>query len=157
MYKQCSCTTKTSTYNIYTFLKTVGEKMNRRKDVHAHNVHPDKLCGPCCLCGLLQASYTHLMNMSTEQAGWLVKFQQPSPTDCICRRCAEDVRKHVNDPHYSPVWLRGRNKMVKYCMVVNCTDTGAKSTDLAPAGTIQELLECNLDSSCYGSPVTLYA
>jgi len=45
--------------------------------------------------------------------------------------------------------------MIKSCMVVNCTNTGAKSTDLAPAGTIQELLECNLDSSCYGSPVTL--
>ena len=32
--------------------------------------------------------------------------------------------------------------MVKCCMVVNCTDTDAKSTDLALSGTIQELLEC---------------
>jgi len=32
--------------------------------------------------------------------------------------------------------------MVKCCMVVHCTDTDAKSTDLAPAGTIiQKLLE----------------
>ena len=69
---------------------------------------------------------------------WLLKFQQPSPTDCICCRFAEDV-KHVNDPHCSPVWLWGGNKMVKCCVVVNCTDMGAKSTDLGP---IQELLEC---------------
>ena len=129
--------------------------MSRRKGVRAHNIHPGKLCGPCCLCDLLQPSYTHLTNMNEGQAGWLLRFHQPSPTDCICRHCAEDVRKHVGDPQHSPVWLRGRNRMVRCCMVVNCTDRGAKTTDLAPAGTIQEVLGCELDSSCYSNPVTL--
>ena len=53
-----------------------------------------------------QPSYTHVVSMQQEQRLWLLNYEQPDPADCICRRCAENVRKHMGEESYVPVWKK---------------------------------------------------
>ena len=116
----------------------------RRSIVRGDQIHPGKPCGPCCLCLRDQPSYTHVVSMQQEQRLWLLKYEQPDPADCICRRCAENVRKHMGEESYVPVWKKSVEKVRQSCLVVTCENEGTKGSAFIPYSVISEVLECNM-------------
>ena len=116
----------------------------RRSIVRGDQIHPGKPCGPCCLCLRDQPSYTHVVSMQQEQRLWLLKYDQPDPADCICRRCAENVRKHMGEESYVPVWKKSVEKVRQSCLVVTCENEGTKGSAFIPYSVISEVLECNM-------------
>ena len=56
---------------------------------------------------------THIPNMREELVRCLSAIQQVGHTDCICRRCAEDLRKLSHSSEYVPVWKGGRRTHLK--------------------------------------------
>ena len=108
-----------------------------------NQIHPGKPCGPCCLCLWDQPSYTHVVSMQQEQWLWLLKYEQPDPADCICRRCAENVRKRMGEDLYVPVWKKSV-EVRQSCLVVTCENEGTKGCAFIPYSVISEVLECNM-------------
>ena len=106
-------------------------------------IHPGKQCGPCCLCHRAQQRYTHMSSMQVAHRLRLLEHAEPGPSDCICRRCAEDVRKHMGETSYIPVWKRMR-KVRQNCIVANCSSKGVKGTALIPNSVTWEVLECSI-------------
>ena len=128
-------------------LNTSGMSLLDASDGHTRRrsacIHPGKQCGPCCLCHRAQQRYAHMSTMQEAHRLWLLEHEEPGPSDCICRRCAEDVRKHMGEASYIPVWKRMR-KVRRNCIVANCSSEGVKGTAVIPNSVTCEVFECSI-------------
>ncbi len=101
-------------------------------------------CGPSCLCERTQPTYyTHIPNMQDQLATCLLAIQEVGHSDCICRRCAEDLRRHRHDSGYVPVWKGGRrtSRVPRRCCVLSCTESGSViQCSIAAPDTVELML-----------------
>ena len=76
----------------------------------------------------------------------LSAIQQVGHTDCICRRCAEDLRKHSHSSDYVPVWKGGRrtSRVATQCYVIKIDTT---CSNAAPPDAVQLLLGQEIGSN----------
>ena len=85
----------TETCNLKVFIKIVGG-MRKRK---GSQIHPDKECGPCCLCNKTSFRYYFHLISRQDNHDLLNYFKEQKPdiedTDCICNTCEETFKRSL--------------------------------------------------------------
>ena len=114
------------------------------------DIHPGRNCTECSLCSSPLQQATHPANWKSEQVSCRLHLHTPLPlplSACICRPCAENIRKNIGNENYHPRWKPHAPKQIQYCMVEGCTNTAAKCSHPASKSETSLLLHCPLKES----------
>ena len=111
-----------------------------------NKIHSKKKCGPCSLCKQKKFHYTHASEWNDDQKQFLKTIEAKiSPSSCICKACADDVKRNMYETDYTPRWRKSKPK----CKVIGCKNIhGIKQCYVTNNAKIEDLLE--LDKTTTG-------
>ena len=82
-----------------------------------NKIHSGKKCGPCSLCKQKKFHYTHISEWNDDQKQFLKTIEANiSQSSCICKVCADDVKRNMHEDDYTPRWRKTKPK----CKVIGC-------------------------------------
>ena len=102
-------------------------------------IHSGKKCGPCSLCKQKKFHYSHISEWNDDQKQFVKTIEANiSPSNCICKACADDVKRNMHEDDYTPRWRKTKPK----CKVIGCKNVhGIKLCNITNNAKIEELLE----------------
>ena len=114
---------------------TPHSTMHARKSLKPH---PGP-CHSCVLCGKSEYYFTHTINWSEHQLGWLQQHSSFTieENSCICKTCGDDVKRNIGNEQYVPRWLKSsttNNHPKALCSVLHCENESTrnlKATEVA--------------------------
>ena len=111
------------------------------------DVHKDRKCTPCKLCGESNSKYTHPATWKSKEL--LIFLRQIEPDifiqqdSCICRNCRESLRSGLNSPtEFNPRWHKSSSS--KDCQLEGCTEKASRLTRLANHADIEKVLKLSI-------------
>ena len=115
-------------------------------DVYS-DVHMDRKCTPCKLCGESNSKYTHPATWKSKELLILLRQIEPDmiiqQDSCICRNCRESLRSGLNSPtEFHPRWHKSSSS--NDCQLEGCTEKASRLTSLANHADIERLLKLSL-------------
>ena len=104
-----------------------------------NKLHSGKKCGPCSLCKQKKFHYTHISEWSNDQKLFLKTTEANiSPSSCICKVCADDIKRNMHKDNYTPRWRKTKPK----CTVIGCKNVrGIKLCNITNNANMEQLLE----------------
>ena len=104
-----------------------------------NKIHSGKKCGPCSLCKQKKFHYTHISEWNDDQKQFLKTIEANiSQSSCICKVCADDVKRNMHEDDYTPRWRKTKPK----CKVIGCKKVnGIKLCNVTNNAKIEQLLE----------------
>ena len=104
-----------------------------------NKLHSGKKCGPCSLCKQKKIHYTHISEWSNDQKLFLKTTEANiSPSSCICKVCADDIKRNMHKDNYTPRWRKTKPK----CTVIGCKNVrGIKLCNITNNANMEQLLE----------------
>ena len=83
--------------------------------------------------------YTHISEWSNDQKLFLKTTEANiSPSSCICKVCADDIKRNMHKDNYTPRWRKTKPK----CTVIGCKNVrGIKLCNITNNANMEQLLE----------------
>ena len=83
-------------------------------------LHPGQDCGPCSLCKQEKITYTHVADLGGEYKDRLLQFCTVSDEACICKPCADDIKRNLSKCDYVLRWVKITSITTPKCAVPAC-------------------------------------
>ncbi len=99
-------------------------------------------CGPCSLCRHGSTKFTHAESLDVQQYQFLCEVENTTidKSACICYACSKQLKRNVGNTKFRPRWKQNSRQNAAKCSIQSCEHTAHKSTTLATATEIEQLI-----------------